>query len=279
MAGTRWRENLREIAAMLNRELRVSLTRVPNPEKWVFVVGCYNSGTTLLAEVIGAHPLISALPTEGQFLTDQFAADHELGLGRMWVKREDLYRLTEADSGPDVHRLKKEWGMRLNTRKPILLEKSPPNAARTRWLQSNFENAHFIAILRNGYAVAEGIRRKGRPAHLERWPLEDCAYQWKRSNLVLEEDSKRLTNFMWVRYEDFTEDTAGTLAGIFDFLGIRTEPGMDLAREWAIHERSEPIANMNAQSIRRLTPEDIAVIERVAGDTLAHFGYAAPSAV
>lgn len=277
MAGTRWKATLRKIAAMLNRELRVSIARVPHPEKWVFVVGCYNSGTTLLAEVLGAHPLISALPTEGQFLTDQFAADHELGLGRMWVKREDLYRLNEEDPGPDAHRLKKEWGMRLNTRKPILLEKSPPNAARTRWLQENFENAHFIAILRNGYAVAEGIRRKGRPAHLERWPLEDCAYQWRHSNLVLEEDSRKLANFMWVRYEDFTENTADTLAGIFSFLGIETESGMDLAREWAIHERSEPIANMNAQSIGRLTPEDVTVIDRVAGEALTHFGYADPS--
>jgi len=277
LAGTRWKATLREIAARLNRELRVSLTRVPNPEKWVFVVGCYNSGTTLLAEVLGAHPLISALPDEGQFLTDQFAADHELGLGRMWVKREDLYRLNEADDGPDVHRLKKEWGMRLDTGKPILLEKSPPNAARTRWLQQNFENAHFIAIIRNGYAVAEGIRRKGRPSHLERWPLEDCAYQWQRSNLVLEEDSRKLENFMWVRYEDFAEDTADTLRSIYDFLGIQTEAGMDIGREWAIHERSEPIANMNAQSIGRLSPEDMAVIDRVAGDALAHFGYANPS--
>lgn len=276
MAGTRWKTTLREIAAKLNRELRVSVTRVPHPEKWVFVVGCYNSGTTLLAEVLGAHPQISALPTEGQFLTDQFPADHELGLGRMWVKREDLYRLSETDAGPDVHRLKKEWGMRLDTRKPILLEKSPPNAARTRWLQKNFENAYFIAIIRNGYAVAEGIRRKGRPVHLERWPLEDCAYQWQRSNLVLEEDAEKLENVLWVRYEDLTDDTADTLAGIYEFLGVRTEAGTDLAQEWAIHERSEPIANMNAQSIERLTPEDVAVIDRVAGEALAHFGYARP---
>lgn len=166
--------------------------------------------------------------------------------------------------------------MRLDTGKPILLEKSPPNAARTRWLQRNFENAHFIAIIRNGYAVAEGIRRKGRPTHRESWSLEDCAYQWRRSNQVLEEDSEELRKFMWVRYEDFTENTADTLAGIYDFLGIQTEAGMDLAREWAIHERSEPIANMNAQSISRLSQEDVAVINRVAGDALVHFGYADP---
>lgn len=273
MGATTFRSRLRQAAGNLHRELRVALTPVPRPEKWVFVVGCYNSGTTLLAEVLGAHPMISALPTEGQFLTDQFAADHELGLSRMWMKREDLYRLTEADEGPDVKRLKKEWGMRLDLDKPILLEKSPPNIARTRWFQKHFENAHFVGIIRNGYAVAEGIRRKARPAQVDRWPLEDCARQWRHANLVLEQDAKELQRFMWVRYEDFARDTAATLASIFEFLGIQAQPGIDLARDWAIHERSEPIANMNAQSIERLTSDDVATIERVAGDTLDRFGY------
>lgn len=273
MGVTDWKQRLRDAAGTLHREVRVAITPVPDPDKWVFVVGCYNSGTTLLAEVLGTHPMISALPDEGQFLTDQFAADHELGLSRMWVKREDLYRLTEQDAGPDVRRLKKEWGMRLDLRKPILLEKSPPNIARTRWLQEHFENAHFIGIIRNGYAVAEGIRRKGRPAHLERWPLEDCAYQWRRANLLLEEDAAELNKFMWVRYEDLADDTAGTLGAIFGFLEADVDAGIDLARDWSIHERSEPITNMNAESIGRLSPEDVATIERVAGDALAHFGY------
>jgi hypothetical protein len=273
LGGTRWRQKLREAAAILNRELRITLTPVPRPDKWAFVIGCYNSGTTLLAEVLGTHPRISALPDEGQYLTDQIKADHELGLSRMWVKREDLYRLTETDAGPDVQRLKKEWGMRLDTGKPILLEKSPPNAARTLWLQEHFEDAHFIAIIRNGYAVAEGIRRKARPSHPERWPLEDCAYAWKRVNEVIAEDSSKLRNFIWVKYEDFADKTPETLNRIFAFLGIPGDPELNMSREWAIHERREAISNLNEESIGRLSPEDVAVINRVAGEALARFGY------
>ena len=129
MAGTRWKSTLRKCLGMIHRELKIALTPVPRPDKWVFIVGCYNSGTTLLSEVLSDHDMISALPTEGQYLTDQFEADHELGLSRMWVRREDLYRLTESDPGPDVIRIKKEWGMRLDLSKPILLEKTPANAA------------------------------------------------------------------------------------------------------------------------------------------------------
>ena len=114
MKGTRFRRILRECAGRLHREIKIGLTPIPKNKKWVFLVGCYNSGTTLLAEILGKHPSISALPTEGHFITDQFVKDYEIGLPRMWVEREDIFRLNENDEGPDSYRLTKEWAMRLN---------------------------------------------------------------------------------------------------------------------------------------------------------------------
>ena len=202
--GTRFRKLLRETAGTLHRELRIALTPVPKPEKWVFVVGCYNSGTTLLAELLGRHSKISALPTEGHFITDQLVKDYDIGLPRMWVDREDIFRMDETSQGPDVVRLKKEWGSRLDLKNPVLLEKSPPNGARTRWLQANFENPYFVAIVRNGYAVSAGIRKKAEPHHLAggRWPIQMAAHQWARSNEVLLEDADTCERVHWVRYED-----------------------------------------------------------------------------
>ena len=178
MKGTRFKPIIREAAGKLHREFKIALTSKPRDKTWVFVVGCYNSGTTLLSELLGHHPDISALPDEGQFLTDQLPQDYMLGLPRMWVNREDLFRLDENGTGPDPVRLEKEWAMRLDCTKRVLLEKSPPNTARTRWLQANFSNAHFIGITRNPYAVAEGISRKAEPHHLiDGWPIEMSAYQ------------------------------------------------------------------------------------------------------
>ena len=51
--------------------------------------------------------MIGSLPTEGHFLTDQFPSEYDFGISRMWMLREDLYRLTEKDAGPDIFRLKK----------------------------------------------------------------------------------------------------------------------------------------------------------------------------
>lgn len=276
MKGTRWRSLLRSFLGRAHRELGITLTRVPHPRAWAFVVGCYNSGTTLLAQMLGHHPRISVLPQEGQFLTDQWPADYELGLPRMWVLREELFRLTEADAGPDVVRLKKEWGWRLDTAKEVLVEKSPQNAARTRWLQHHFENAHFVAIVRNGYAVAEGIRRKAEPTHLSSgWPIDKCAYQWARSNQILLEDATYLKHVIWVRYEQLSSDPNAEIARVLRFLGLDpSELRLDADRAWQVHERAGPIANLNESNLGRLSPGDIRIISDVAGHMLRHFGYA-----
>lgn len=274
MKGTRFKPIIRECLGQLNREIRIALTPVPKDKTWVFLVGCYNSGTTLLAELLGQHPSISALPTEGHFITDEFVKDYDIGLPRMWVEREDLFRLTEDDQGPDPLRVQKEWGMRLDLSKPVLLEKSPPNMAKVRWLQAHFENAHFIGIVRNGYAVAEGISRKADPQHLvDSWPIEMSAYQWKRSNEILQQDSKHLKRFLWVKYEDLANDTVGTLNKITNFVGIANFEGFESDRSWSIHERDERVRNMNAESIERLSREQIDLVNHVAGDMIESFGY------
>jgi len=247
---------------------------MPHPDKWVFIVGCYNSGTTLLRKVLGSHPLISALPTEGQYLTDQFPSDHEVGLSRMWVRREDLYRLNEDDIGPDATRIKREWGMRMDKSKPILLEHTPANAARTRWLQKNFDNAYFIGVVRNGYAVSEGIMRKAKPIHSKNgWSIEEAAYQWCRSNKILREDSRHLKHFIWCRYEDLTENPNKVIKNIFEFLEITGQGAMDLNKNWPVHERDQKIRNMNSESINRLSREQILKINGVAGEMLPEFCY------
>ncbi|WP_100643202.1 sulfotransferase family protein [Alteromonas facilis] len=273
MAGTRFRAVTREALGNIFREVKIALKPMPKPEKWVFIVGCYNSGTTLLSELMGRHPKISALPTEGHFITDQFQKDYDLGIPRMWVDREDIFRLDESDEGPDVARIKKEWGMRLDLSKPVLVEKSPPNAARTRWFQKYFENAHFIGIVRNGYAVAEGISRKGDPTSIkEGWPIEKSAWQWARSNQIMLDDAEHLKHFHLLKYEDLATAPQESLDKIAAFLGL--EPFPDLSQQtFSIHERKEGVKDMNASSIAKLSKEEIRKINDKAANILSRLNY------
>lgn len=274
MKGTRFRSVLRESLGNIWRECRIAVTPVPKPDKWVFIVGCYNSGTTLLSELMSRHPDISGIPTEGHFITDQFVKDFDIGLPRMWVDREDMFRLTETDEGPEVVRLKKEWGMRLDLSKKILLEKSPPNAARTRWFQKHFEHAHFIGLVRNGYAVSEGISRKGDPKHIkEGWPIERSARQWARSNEILQADAEHLKHFTWVKYEDLAADPKTTLNRLSEFLGLPPFPESAYSDSFKIHERNDSVKDLNQVSIDRLSPEQVRTVTEVAGDCLRYHGY------
>lgn len=274
MAGTRFRQVLRQSLGNIHREFKVAITPVPTPQKWLFLVGCYNSGTTLFDELLSRHPAISALPTEGHFITDQFVTDYAIGLPRMWVGREECFRLTENDAGPDPVRIKKEWAMRLDTSKAVLLEKSPPNSARTRWLQKHFENAHFIGIVRNGYAVAEGISRKAEPMHSSAgWSVEQAAWQWKRGNDVLTEDARFLQHFMWAKYEDLVADPQTTLNKIASFISIADFDSVNLNESLQIHEREEALRDLNQQSIVRLSQEEVGQINAVARECLEQFDY------
>jgi Sulfotransferase family len=272
---TRWREIVDDFLRRCHRELKVMLARPASPEKWLFLVGCYNSGTTLLAEVLGEHPLLGVLPEEGQYLTDQLLLDYAIGLPRMWVEREDLFRMTEDSKGPDVKRIRKEWAMRLRRRHaPVVVEKTPANMARTRWLQANFRDACFVGVIRDPYAVAAGIRKKAEPRHRAAgWPIEMCAHQWARSNLVLEEDAQKLERFMWARYEDFVEAPSRVLTAMLDLVGLPPWSRFEEGRSWKVHERNEPIQNLNAASIDELSSDDIRRINATIGDTIRHFGY------
>jgi hypothetical protein len=164
--------------------------------------------------------------------------------------------------------------MRLDLSKRVLLEKSPPNGARTRWLQKNFENAHFIGLVRNGYAVAEGISRKGDPQHIQGgWPIERSARQWARSNEILRQDSERLQHFTWLKYEDLVGDVRAALTIITDFLKISPFPDSVLQQHFTIHERNEAIKDLNQVSIDRLTRQELQAIYSVAKKELEYFGY------
>jgi len=260
---------LRRYYLMMSRKLDGTFGPLPSPEKWVFIVGCYNSGTTLLHRLLAQHPLIGSMKAEGQFYTDQLPIPQELDLPRLWALRPDIFELNEnSEQRIDVRKIKKQWGAHFDDyRKPILIEKSPTNAARTRWLQKHFENAHFIGIVRNGYAVAEGIRRKtGQDVGL-------AAKQWAVSNEIMVRDFAYLNRKMLVSYEKMTENPGCILTEISQFIGISYQEQSYEAVTYKIHEQESSIYNMNQQSIQKLTNKDIEVINGNCGNTLRKFGY------
>jgi len=242
---------------------------MPHPQKWVFIVGCYNSGTTLLHDMLAIHPQIGSMDREGQYYTDQLPMPRRHGFPRLWALQPDMFYLKEGDGRHiNVARLKRQWGAHFDdcTRR-VLLEKSPTNAARTRWLQEHFEDAHFIGIIRNGYAVAEGIHRK------EGHPLDVTAVQWALSNEIMLRDFEVLREKQLIRYETLTGFFEEVLREILEFVGLKPIGSNVADRTWRIHEQVSPIRNMNQRSLEALGDKERKVIDAAAGHMLEYLGY------
>jgi len=244
--------------------------KAPEPEKWVFILGCYNSGTTLLHKLLAAHPDIGSMPNEGQFYTNQLPGGAKFNLPRLWAMKPELFYINES-SEPDIdpQRLKKEWAWFYNdSRRKVLIEKTILNAARSRWLQKHFRNSHFVVIFRNGYAVAEGIHRK------EQHTIETAATQWTVSNRILLDDLNHLQRKLVLKYEDLVKNPSLEMNKITDFLGLSPLNEKVFKEEFKIHKLQSGIRDMNRESIDRLTGDEVKAINMKAAAVLEQLNYA-----
>ncbi len=272
---------------LARRRLKLSfraLTGKPlNPEKWVFVVGCYNSGTTLLANLLEAHPSINGLAREGVELTDALRRPELAGWPRMWSQCEDWVNIRPEEATADrADRIRRQWSHHTSDN-GLIIEKSIANMTRLEFLAEHFQPAYFIHLVRNGYAVSEGIMRRSHPEEWgrhefgETYPADLCAHQWQRSWERFTETKNKLSNVLELSYESLTEQPAGNLATIAGFLGIEAFDPALLEQEWSFREINSSIRNMNDKSIARLSREEIDTIEKTAGPLLAQLGYAKPT--
>ena len=251
--------------------------RVLTPERWLFIIGCYNSGTTLLKDLLAEHPNIGTLAGEGVKFSDALPRPEDFGWQRMWCQCVDQVRLNPEDR-ERADRIKRQWSMLYPTR-PVLLEKSIVNAVHIPFLMTQFKPAHFIYIVRNGYAVAEGIRRKaepgkrGNPVYSGAYPIGLCARQWAETDRIVEREREELSHFMSLRYEDFVADPDVHLRRIADFVGVDPLDKRLLAQDWNVHGIESTIRNMNGPSLARLSDADRADVLDAAGDVLERWGY------
>lgn len=248
------------------------------PLKWIFLVGCYNSGTTIARDLIAAHPEVATLPKEGVRFTTALTRPEDLGWNRMWVECEDHVRYPPAPQPDRVRQIERDWSPWIDPRR-ALLEKSIANGARLPWLEANFPGAYFLGITRNGYCAAEGIVRRARPRGRarelvgDRYGIEHAGRQWVASNRYLLDDGARLQRFLRFSYEDLMTDPAAALDRIWAFLGLSPHPITTTGAGIAIGGRTFVVRNMNQQSVSRLAAEDVARLDPIIGEVMERLDY------
>jgi hypothetical protein len=183
-----------------------------------------------------------------------------------------------------AERVKRQWSFSYPKNATNLLEKSIANTARIPLLNAHFQPAYFIYLVRDGYAVAEGIRRKAEPArwdhpvYEEEYPIDLCAEQWKVTDEVVRQDQEVAERFIQIQYEELVSDPKSITQRITDFLGLQPIAKSKLQGKWNVSGYGKPIQNMNPRSYDRLSTHDIDKIQEVAGSLLEEYGYDRPKA-
>jgi Sulfotransferase family len=238
---------------------------------WLFLLGLNNSGTSILLRVLASHPRMRSLPNEGQLLSRALPQAPRYGVGRNWTKRPDVFRWTEESDPAPAVRARFDWAYFFEPGPGILLEKSPPDTIRARWLQENFRPSRFVALTRHPYAVCEGIRRRTGLS------LEEAARHWARANEILLEDIEHLERCLMLTYERLTERPEEELERVRVFLELEEPFDPEVVAEpipmHNITGKAQSIQNLNARSLERLSGEDLAAIDRIAGPLIDRLGY------
>lgn len=248
-------------------------------KNWIFIIGCYNSGTTLLDQILATHPQISGLPDEGVMLTDQLVRPEDFGWKRLWSECEYEMDSSVRNKNKSANRIKRHWSHFYDSNKKYYLEKSISNATRLNFFNEEFKPAWFIHIVRNGYAAAEGIHRKasimdGNPYyHKGKYPYELCAKQWVRSLQIFNSNKKNFKNVIEIKYEELADNPSKVINGILEKMGLQPFSKDYFEKSFTIHEKNSKIKNMNSSSFKRLGSDDFQAINKVAKDYLIDYGY------
>lgn len=153
--------------------------------KYLFILSGPYSGSTVLWRLLQTSTHISALPCEGQKLP---------ALSPMM--RDDPWNPERVFDWAQIRRV---WEEHWDLDKPVLLEKSPPHLCRAEVIDSEFQPARFILLLRDPLAVCEALHRRNGLSYSEaarRW------LHWLKLHIGCR---ARLPGSMVVSYEAMTE--------------------------------------------------------------------------
>lgn len=227
----------------------------------VFICGLHRSGTSVLHDILKAHPRITGFSStgkpkdEGQHVQSIIGRDADFGGPGVFCFHPGAH-LTESDVATYREQLPHmiaSWEHHWAPDTPVRVEKSPPNLVRSRFLQSIFDDARFVFIVRHPLAVARATQK---------WsllPEERLFRHWFQGHRIMLADRAFIRRSCCVRYEDLAADLSGTLARIWRAIGI---PGTTID--------ASAFADHNPRYLEAPAGYDVNADERA---LMARFGY------
>jgi len=214
MAQRRVALRMRRIAAMARLRFRYRLGLGQRPpvdpptdadEKlYLFVGGSHRSGTTLLTDLIERHPDATGMEgtgwpaDEGQFLQRTYTPIIFCGGAERYgyCDRMRLLEPTPDEALCARRELYRAWYAWWDPMRDVMVEKSPPNLIKSRYLQAVFPRTLFVFVLRHPVVACLAMSGRGWTG----WTIADSLRHWVRTYSLMREDLPVLRRKVVVRY-------------------------------------------------------------------------------
>lgn len=250
-------------------------------DKHLFVISPNNSGSTFVSRALAYCAHTWSLPREGQHMLGYAGPDTiQRGISLTWASSRENIEFIQDSRHYDWRKTTRAWyfqSQATSKRATIFLVKSPPFLLIADQLAAHFKRPHFVFLVRNPYAVVEGICRRLDSAESPRaHNLELAAkhiiscLQYQRNNIL-----RHQRNSVLIRYEGLCADPSAAKKAITELI-----PELD---DLEFNQRiavkgiyNEVLRNMNQDQIARLNQKDYGAINRVFEpklSLLAFFGY------
>lgn len=188
------------------------------------VFGCARSGTSILGELIAAHPDV-------KYIFEAHSIWEVAGVGENGSNRLTAQQAT----APVEEQLRRWFETHANTAR-LVVEKNPRNALRVPFLRQIFPEAKLIHIVRDGRDVAcsmvpgcgGGEWQHLKPPSWQEWmrrvdgPVR-CAMAWREIMEIALADLASVPHLQ-VRYEDLVRQPRETAVKVMTFLQLGMMP-------------------------------------------------------
>ena len=248
----------------------------------LFGVGANNSGTTFLKNALSTSRHTWNLPAEGQFAVG-FAGPHTADHGRLLWTHGGWGDVLRDPAAYDWPRIRRAWHLQAFARSPaasVFFTKAPPFLFHVESLCTHFPNAKFIFMVRNPYAVCQGMHRYRTDQPLPPGKgyfeaaaehLVNCMAQQRRNV----ETHVRHGGGVLLSYEAMCDEPARAEALIRSLAPELDD--LDLRQRLRVKgQYNAMLTNMNPRQLGRLTAEQTETINRVFKRhraLLDYFGY------
>ena len=256
----------------------------------LFVICPNNSGSTFLKSALTTSRRVWSLPNEGRralgYVGARAVRDGRLTVNnRVWASRKQWLSLFQDSATYDWTRNRRIWYFQAyayDPRATVFVEKTPWHLLVVDDLARHFRNARFLFMVRNPYAMCEGICRvlrercRGQHVSLEGKWVEIVAarhvaacLEYQRRNVEAHGDRG-----IFFTYETMSAEPERVAHEIR--MLVPELDDLNLRQRLPIRQYDEMLTDMNARQIARLTPGQIAAINRVFRRhraVLNHFGY------